>query len=133
MYTWAHKLIVAAGMALAAGTSWGEDVVWFVVAENPNLPVSKRDSYLLPLTDPATIAAARGLLADGSTGIALTGIEAGGWKPVCHPVLIDLDGAQPSIKAHKEGDICPQHTIFRQRPVTIERRAGPDAVPNRCG
>ncbi len=78
MYTWAHKLIVAAGMALAAGPSWGEDVVWFVVAENPNFPVSRGDSYLLPLSDPTTIAAARALLAAGSTGIVLTGIEAGG-------------------------------------------------------
>lgn len=78
MFTPTRGLIVAAGLALAAASSWAGDVVWFVVGEHPDYP-SHGDSYLLPLSDPEAIAKARKLIVErGPASIVITGIVAGG-------------------------------------------------------
>jgi len=71
---------VAAMLASASATA--QEVVWFVVAENPDLQVAHGDSYLLPLSRPEDIANARLRIAQGSSSgvgaIATVTIAAGG-------------------------------------------------------
>lgn len=74
--------VIAMTLALAGSPVSAQQTVWFVVAENPAIPVTHGDSFLLPLTRPEDIANARRFIAEGpSSGvgsIATVGIAAGG-------------------------------------------------------
>ena len=74
--------VVAAALMLAVVPAAAQQVAWFVVAENPELPTVHGDSFLLPLSRPEDIADARRRIAEGAGSgvgaIATVAIAAGG-------------------------------------------------------